>query len=203
MRINKKEKLICGVGINDADYNVCETAPEGKKHKIVWTCPFYVKWVNMLKRCYNQNVQMRNPSYVGCSTVPQWHLFSNFKSWMVQQDWEDKHLDKDLLFPGNKEYGPETCIFVDSKVNTFIIESNVIRGDWPIGVIFHKRKMKYMASCRSVETGEKKYLGLFKTPEEAHAAWLAYKLTQAYIIADQLSDQLVAKALIARYENYN
>lgn len=202
MRINKKEKLICGVGINDAGYNVCETVIEGKKHRIIWTCPFYAKWVGMLGRCYSPKVHLRNPTYVGCSTVPEWHLFSNFKGWMEQQEWEGKQLDKDILFNGNKVYGPETCVFVDLKVNSFITGSSAIRGDRLIGVVFHKQKGKYMAYCHSVSTSKKEYLGLFKTPEEAHAAWLSYKLKQAYILASEQSDQRVAKALIARYEDY-
>lgn len=202
MRINKRKKLICGVGVNDADYNVCETIMINGKQKIVWTCPFYVKWTGMLGRCYDPKFQTKNLRYKGCSTIPQWHLFSNFRSWMEHQDWEGKDLDKDILFPGNKIYGPDTCVFVDSNVNTFLIEGNAKRGEWPIGVIFHKRRGKFMASCRSVETGKQQYLGLFKTAEEAHSAWLSFKLQQAYILAAQQCDLRVAKALIDRYEDY-
>lgn len=202
MKINKKKKLVCGVGVNDADYNVCETIIVNGKQKIVWTCPFYVKWAGMLGRCYDPKCWIRSPSYEGCSAVQEWHLFSNFSSWMIQQDWEGKQLDKDILVTGNKIYGPDTCIFVDSKVNTFLIESNASRGDWPIGVIFHKQRGKYMATCRSVETGKQQHLGLFKTAEEAHSAWLEFKLQQAYILAAQQDDSRVAKALIDRYEQY-
>lgn len=195
MRINKRKKLICGVGVNDADYPI--TCYKDGKQVI---CPFYTTWVNMLVRCYDPKFQMKSQRYKGCSTVPQWHLFSNFRSWMIQEDWQGKELDKDLLVQGNKVYGPETCVFVDARVNTFIVEGTARRGEWPIGVCSFKGK--FMAQCWSVVTGKQEYLGLFKTPEEAHAAWLSYKLQQAYILAEQQSDVRVANALIARYEGY-
>ncbi|HDS3538975.1 TPA: hypothetical protein QIT18_005464, partial [Klebsiella quasipneumoniae subsp. similipneumoniae] len=34
-------------------------------------------------------------------------------------------LDKDVLFIGNKEYGPFTCMFVDAAINS--LESNIRR----------------------------------------------------------------------------
>lgn len=191
----KRNTLVCGVGTNDADYKISNYL-EGKQ---VWCCPFYVKWKSMLKRCYSKS---QYPSYSNCIVVKDWHYFTKFKSWMETQDWEGKHLDKDILFPGNKEYGPETCIFIDSKVNTFIIESNASRGSWPIGVCFQKPNRKYRAWCWAITTGKPKSLGLYNTPEEAHSAWLTFKLKQAYIIASEQSDQRVAKALINRYENY-
>lgn len=52
------------------------------------------------------------------------------------------------------------------------------------------------------KTGKSIYLGAFKDPDSAHAAWLSYKLEQAKILAAQQTDERVAKALVARYENY-
>jgi len=39
---------------------------------------------------------------------------------MERQDWEGKHLDKDILIPGNKIYSPDRCIFVSSLINLLI-----------------------------------------------------------------------------------
>ena len=206
--MDKKTKLLYGVAINDADYvpSKCETIGyiNGKqKRKLVWSCPFYVKWNSMLARCYSEKSKVRNPTYQGCYVIEEWLTFSNFKSWMEQQDWEGKQLDKDLLSPGNKEYGPKTCVFVDAKVNTFTTERAARRGEYPIGVSFSKQDGKFNAMCRSVTTGKQEYLGMFKTAEEAHSAWLIFKLEQAYILAAEQNDEMVAKALIDRYENYN
>lgn len=155
----------------------------------------------MLRRCYSEKFLLNYPSYIGCYTVEEWHLFSNFRAWMIMQQWEGKELDKDIIFRGNKVYGPETCVFIDARVNTFLGEKNLSGRTLPIGVTFDKNSNKYKAECQSVEMG-RKHLGLFNNPEDAHQAWLAYKLKQAYILAELQTDERVAKALINRYENY-
>lgn len=200
--MRKRNKLLFGVGINDADYNVYKHEIFNGKHKRIWSCPIYGRWYNMLKRCYSPVYHKRRPTYQGCSAVVEWHHFSNFKAWMETQDWEGKQLDKDILFAGNKLYSPETCVFVDSKVNLFLLECNAARGEFPIGVVYFKPVGKYSAQCCSVETSKRKFLGYFNTPQEAHAAWLTYKLEQAKILAAEQTDARVAKALIDRYENY-
>jgi hypothetical protein len=203
---DSKIKLVYGVGFNDSGYvtqisEVIGRHPNGRRiWKLVWQCPFYRKWTAMLSRCYNENYSAKRISYEGCSVVEEWHLFSNFKAWMEQQDWEGKQLDKDILCVGNKVYGPETCVFVDRKVNVFIIDRAAARGEWPIGVYFNNGA--FQSRCKSVTTNTFEYLGRFKTPEEAHAVWLAFKLEQARILAAEQTDERVAKALIDRYENY-
>lgn len=194
--------MVAGVGVNDADYNVYEYGIVNGKKKAIWSCPFYVTWKSMLVRCYYGKYQDMFPTYIGCSVISEWHLFSTFKTWMQTQDWESKHLDKDILVKANKLYSPETCVFVDARVNTFLAENNAVRGQQPIGVSFHKRDKKYVAKCCPIEKGKPRHLGYFDTAEETHAAWLAFKLEQAKILASEQPDQRVAKALIERYENY-
>lgn len=36
---------------------------------------------------------------------------------MIEQDWEDKQLDKDRMFDGNQVYGPDTCQFLSRSDN--------------------------------------------------------------------------------------
>lgn len=199
---DKKIKLRYGVGVNDADYvtEIRETVGyiNGKrKTRVVWCCPFYRAWAHMLERCYSEK---QYPTYKGCSVIDQWLIFSTFKAWMEQQDWEGKELDKDLLIRGNKEYGPDSCVFVSAKVNTFVNENLAIRGNFPIGVSFNKDA--FQVRCWSVTTGKLEYLGRYKTPEEAHQTWLKFKLEQAYVLAAGQTDDRVANALIDRYENF-
>ena len=196
---------ILGVGINDADYQTCITekvvdSTGRMRNKTVWICPIYSIWLNMIKRCYSEKSKRKGKTYVGCTVIEEWLLFSNFKAWVEQQNWEGKQLDKDILFPGNKIYSPETCVFVDQRVNNFILE-NQAKRKFSIGVTWHKRANRFLSQCKQLGGGNK-YLGLFETEEAAHKAWLKEKLRLAYILAEQQDDPRVAKALIDRYENY-
>lgn len=204
LRTQKNKPKLFGVGINDVDYNVklYEEGPKvnGKRYqKLIWICPFYRKWQDMLSRCYSEQVY---PTYIGCLVCESWLRLSVFKTWMMAQDWKNKQLDKDLLIPGNKVYSPDTCLFVESRVNSFIVEHDKRRGDYPIGVSYDKKGEFYRAQCKSVETGKNTNLGAYETPEEAHKVWLDFKLKQAYILAAEQTDERVARALIDRYENY-
>lgn len=189
-----EKPLVFGVGINDADYKLSKYL----NSKCVWTCPFYKRWTGMLYRCYSEKFKT-NKAYEYCIVDSRWHLFSNFKAWMEQQDWEGKQLDKDLLVLDNKIYGPDRCLFIDVSVNKFIAESLTKRGEFPLGVCFDKVNNKYMAHGNFVITGAQKKLGRFVTPKEAAIAFMQFKLEQAEILALQQTDKKVASALINRY----
>jgi len=192
--MQKKNKLVCGIGINDANYAVHPTV-NGKKIK----CPFYGAWKDMLSRCYDPKYQARYPSYIGCSVVPEWLSFMTFRAWMVEQDWQGRQLDKDLLIPGNRVYGPSTCVFVSDGLNKFTTDSAAARGEWPIGIYWNKQKGKFLAQCNNPFTGKREYLGLFTCPDEAHEAWRNRKHELALQIAALHADPRIAKALSTRY----
>ena len=118
---------------------------------------------------------------------------------MEQQDWDGKSLDKDIIAPGSKLYSPNTCAFVLKATNLFVIASDAIRGDYPIGVCLDKHRDKYRAQCRNPFTGEQENLGRFSTPEEAHEAWRKRKHELAQLVADTESDMRVVEALKKRY----
>jgi len=201
------QRLVYGVGINDADYAITEwktVEVNGvRKQKRVWECPYYRVWHNMLKRCYSTKYQERQPTYKGCSVSEEWLRFSNFKRWMEGQDWEGLQLDKDLLFEYNKVYSKETCVFVTSMVNSFTTDCGASRGEWLIGVYWNKDKGKFMSMCRNPFAKKGEYLGLFTSELEAHQAWLTRKLELAHELAAKQTYERVAKALIARYTNYS
>ena len=203
----KANKLVYGVGINDADYvvkNFESIEVNGKrKQKLVWECPYYRAWCNMLQRCYSTKFQERKPTYKGCSVSDEWLRFSNFKMWMERQDWECKHLDKDLLLKGNKVYSAETCVFVTGEVNTFTLDRGASRGEWLIGVSLNRGASKFESQCSNPFTKKSEYLGLFDSEIEAHQEWLKRKLEFATLLAAEQTDGRVAKALIERYTNYS
>ena len=203
----KHKKLVCGVGINDAGYVVKKLETIGyvngkQKRKLVWVCPYYRVWENMLKRCYSVRWQEKNPSYIGCSVAEEWLVFSAFKNWMEKQEWEGGQLDKDLLVEGNKVYSAEACVFVTRAVNMFAIDSGASRGEWPIGVDWHKGKKKFRALCSNPLTKKRGHIGYFDCEQEAHKAWLKRKTELAHELAAIQTDERVAKALILKYTNY-
>lgn len=205
---SNKKSLVHGVGINDADYAVYMTAyassaRDRQKRKIVWVCPFYQVWIAMLRRSYSEKYKITRPTYKDTSVCEEWHLFSNFKSWMETQEYKGNQLDKDILIYGNQVYSPDTCVFVNRVVNTFIIDSGASRGEYLIGCSWHKRFSKFMSECSNPFTKKREYLGYFESEQEAHEVWLRRKLEHAYTLAAMQTDGRVAKALIHRYENYN
>jgi hypothetical protein len=161
-------KLVHGVGINDANYMVCPKV-NGKNS----FCPYYKVWMNMISRAYNPKYHKIRPTYSNCTVTPEWLRFSIFKEWMIDKDWNGKHLDKDLLSPGNKIYGPEFCIFVTAKVNSLLTDHGSARGAYPQGVFLDSESGKYRARC-SVN-GKQSCLGRFEFSFQAELAYLEFK----------------------------
>lgn len=196
----KKPTIVYGVGINDLEYKTQIFRNENGKQIREWICPFYRRWHHMLERSYSKKFHALYPSYIGVKVCDEWLSLSNFKEWMKGQDWEGKHLDKDLLMPGNKIYCPEMCVFVDHNVNSFILDRRASRGKYPIGVSLHKQSGKFEADCWNPLTGKRDRLGKFSTPELAHEAWRKTKHSHAIALAGMQKDARVRQALEERYK---
>ena len=197
-------KLVFGVGVNDLGYKVhvreYVTKDGGKRvPKTVFVCKYYTAWKRMLEGCYSKKYLESYPSYIGTSVCNEWLSATAFKKWMEKQDWHGKCLDKDIIVPKSKLYSPDTCAFVLEATNSFVIASDAIRGDYPVGVYLHKPTGKYRAQCRNPFTGKNEHLGLFSTPEEAHEAWRKRKHDLAQRVAAKESDPRVVEALQKRY----
>lgn len=153
-RLHTKRKLVCGVGVNDADYSVRPLSGEPGR----LFCPYYAKWAGMLKRCYCEKHLRKQPTYVGCYVMEEWTYFSNFKRWMETQPYaldENFHLDKDLLIRGNKVYSEDTCVFIPKELNTMLSIPKGSDVGYMVGVHQHATAPKFQAITRG------KYLGLF------------------------------------------
>ena len=160
---------VCGVGINDADYAVSPTIDGKQVH-----CHIYETWKSMLQRCHSKKVLARYPTYIGCSVATEWHSFMTFRNWMSEQQWRNKALDKDIIKPNNKVYGPDTCMFVTTSINNLLTDSKAIRSRWPQGVGYEKNGCKKYCAFIKIKT-KKTHLGVYDTPEEAHAAYCLAK----------------------------
>ena len=179
--LRKVERLVYGVGVNDADY-VVEPIINGRRVR----CPAYMSWMRMLERCYSAKCHSRYPTYIGVEVCDEWLSFMAFRKWWVENQVDGWQLDKDLL-SDNGIYSPEACIFVPNWLNSFTIDCGAVRGEWPIGVCFDSRRRKFESQCRH-PFGKREYLGYFSTPDEAHAAWLARKLEIANELKNLMDD---------------
>jgi hypothetical protein len=188
---NTKNKLLFGVALNDADYRVVYKNPEG----VTVTCPYYKKWTGMLTRVYSQNRAGKVKHYDDCAVHTDWLLFSNFKEWMEARDWEGRQLDKDLKVPGNKVYGPDTCLLISPLLNNLLTLRANNRGDLPIGVskTTIKGHLYFVASCSFY--GKQKRLGYYKTPEEAAGSYLKEKNSYIQRLAKEEPIPEIAAAL--------
>ena len=165
-------KLVYGKGFND------KTRPvfvDGKKVKE------YQLWQDMLKRCFSEECQNKQPTYKGCNVSDNFLNYSYFYEWCQEQTgfgkvdekgryWE---LEKDLLFTGNKTYSETNCVFVPHEINLFFNNHGNARGEYPVGVYFHKASGKFKAQCKV--NGKRQHLGLFNTPQEAFAVYKPFK----------------------------
>jgi hypothetical protein len=159
----KSKKLVHGKGLNDS-----LTA--------IRNCPIYNVWKTMLCRCYGKTIAK---CYQNSEVCEEWLIFSNFRTWMEQQDYVGKALDKDILVINNNLYHPDRCIFVTSEINNLLTSTKEPRGKYLPGVTFMFKTNKFLAQCsyKSKNT----HLGYYTTEQEAHEA---YKFFKHRIITD-------------------
>ena len=81
----------------------------------------YACWQHMIERCYLEKKKDIHPSYYGISEISEeWQCYANFADWYDSHYYEVNerlHLDKDILYKGNKIYSPHHCIFVPQRIN--------------------------------------------------------------------------------------
>lgn len=208
--MQKGSKLVYGWGVNDVGYpvQIKENLPKvnGKqKQKLIWRCPYYKTWMNMLTRVHSTSYKSRNKSYLDCTICEEWKYFSNFIKWVDYQpnrDWQNCDLDKDLLSRSARHYSPENCCFIPKVLNRFLTTLSVDnRGELLLGVTSYKynKTKKYRALCSNPFTGKNTWLGSYEYELEAHKAWQDKKHEYACLLAEQQQDPRVAKALRERY----
>lgn len=165
---------IYGIANNDAPYVVSYKGA---------ACPYYIKWKNMLRRCYSKGHTNLFPTYTGCSVCTEWLTFTKFKAWMEKKDWQDKDLDKDLLVSGNKIYSPESCCFVSKKINYILLASDATRGEYPQGVSWCRMTSKYRARVR--KKGKQEVIGYYSDISQAEIAYCLAKSELLELVAHE------------------
>lgn len=163
-----RRKAVYGVGINDAPYATRD-------------CPIFNQWKAMLQRSLCPKWKAKYPCYESTKVAPEWLTFSNFLAWVDAQDAAGFVLDKDLRIPGNKTYGPDTCLMIPQEINKLVIRAAEKESDLPVGVGLLKGR--YLARMRA--HGKPVSLGMHATAEEAHATFLAAKTAHVREVANQ------------------
>jgi len=180
--VTGSSKLVYGVGVNDWDGNIWI----GGK-----SIPEYRLWANMLRRCFDDKYKQKHPTYSDVTCSKEWLSMTKFVEDISQMrgygliGWA---LDKDILQKGSKLYSKDTCCFVPQEVNSLLIKRDNSRGEWPVGVYFHKASGKFKAQLWV--NGERKYLGLFASPEEAFQVYKTAKEAHIKAVAEKWKDQL-------------
>lgn len=172
--------IMCGIGYRGCDDVDC-------------TSESYLRWHDMINRCYNEKFHEKQPQYKGCTVCAEWLNYSNFKVWYDQNKIHGMSLDldKDILFKGNKEYSPATVAFVPHTINTLFVNNKKSRGDFPVGVFYDKDKRKYRACMAFM--GKSIKLGTFDSAEAAFARYKEYKEDFIKDMAEQYKDEIPDK----------
>lgn len=181
------EKRTFNVGcLGEGEYKVSKN---GKHTKC------YDTWLKMLYRAYSPKYMQQHPTYKECRVHESWHNFQLFSKWyydnFYQIEGEQMALDKDILCKGNKIYSPDTCVFVPQRINSLFTKSDNKRGDCPIGVTYNKPGKIYETYCGT--NGKRKYLGCYKTPEEAFQVYKNFKEKYIKEVAEEYRDKIPTK----------
>ena len=139
----------------------------------VFTTKSFKIWHNMLSRCSSSN-QYKSNCYANATICEEWQDFSVFAKWCNEQasyHCQDFELDSDLYMQGAKHYSPDTCLFIPSELNLFIMARSPKENGLPCAV-YQVPSGKYTARYAS------KHLGTFSTPEAASVAHAVAKVAR-------------------------
>ena len=149
----------------------------------------YTLWKNVNYRTKEEGLwQHKHPDYVDSRNLfIDYQIFTDWCQCEFGYTSKDNsgrfwHLDKDLINHGNKNYSPDTCMFVPNEINKLLSFSKGRQGDYPLGVYLHSGKYK-----AQISNGENKriYLGHFNDPRVAHKAWQEAKISVIESILDR------------------
>lgn len=187
-------KLVHGIGFNDRKY----PAFVNKSVTIE-----YEAWKGMLRRC-TKNYWDKYPTYLGVTCSENFKSFSFFYEWFHKQQNSSATdsqgskwcLDKDLLTRGNKVYSEGKCCFIPQRINSLLTKRDTSRGEYLVGVYWHKKLSKYKSQC-SIGKGKRKHLGYFSTEQEAFLAYKTFKELLIKQVANEYKHQIDERAYAA------
>lgn len=145
----------------------------------------YNIWHSMIGRCYEESRSHIYEAYYDiCTVSSKWLCYQNFADWFESNKYECEgrlHLDKDILYPGNKIYSPDTCLLVPQRINMLFTNKENSRG-LPNGIM--QVNDKYSAKYNNIE------LGIYDSLEEAYAVYAIEKEKHIKQVADEYKDKI-------------
>jgi len=148
-------------------------------------------WSDVAHRCNPKGAfQNKKPTYKQCVMSDNFKNFQYFAEWCQDQIGyleEGYHLDKDILFEGNKVYSEDTCVFIPKDLNAFSKRYDKPRIGIPTGVYITKSG-KFIAKAGDKALGNV-VVGLFNTAKEA---------SDAYILQKEMYAEIWYKRLLSR-----
>ena len=161
--------------------------------------PVYNVWRTLLGRVCTEKHREQFLAYADCEVCEEWLCYQNFAEWWNKNTYqigtERMHLDKDILFEGNKIYSPDTCIIVPQSINELFHTSGrkVKDSDLP-------HTIKRAANGRYSVTYKGKSLGIRDTVEECTELYLDAKRKHIREKVEEMKDEMpekVQKILLA------
>lgn len=136
----------------------------------------YIVWRSILMRCYSNKhhtTHICGSTYNRSYVCDEWKDFQKFAEWFYSNYVEGFDIDKDILFEGNEEYSPMTCVFVPKTINSYFKKKIKTSSGLPLGVykqgsmfsIAHQLSSKFNAptsypTIHEAETMYKRLKGL-------------------------------------------
>ena len=158
----------------------------------------YSIWNGIYIRCYKENN--------GSTMCDLWlndkdALAEWWASEYYECDGESMAVDKDLLFPGNKEYAPDKCCIIPQTLNTMLSNCKKHRtGKWktakmnlPLGVRYDSSMNMYYGEIKPCGHDEVIRLSYWNTPEEAFEEYKRHKQADILIMADKYKNKVPKK----------
>ena len=152
----------------------------------------YKVWRDMIRRCCCETYKRKKPNYMSSVVDARFESYFNYRSWCERQIGygikDDKGrpfaLDKDILVKGIKVYSEYNSCFVPAEINALFVKGDKLRGEYPIGVSFHKSGGMLRATLN------KKHLGYFNTAEQAFQVYKTAKEIYIKEVANKWKDQI-------------
>lgn len=150
--------------------------------------PEYCCWKSIIERCYSEKFQGVHKAYYMISEIcEEWKNYQNFAEWYHKNKYDVEgrlHIDKDILYPGNKIYSPYHCLLVPQRINMLFLNKRNKRG-LPNGI--RKDGNRYYAKYNSIE------LGSASTMEEAYEIYARYKKAEIIKVANEYKEVIPQK----------